>query len=107
MQYSTKKLHHDIDVINDRIKRKDNNPYNLTRHQSIEIQWQNNPKALGDEIVVYADDEKIIINPINPFKIYQGILQQTVDSGLLIKDLQRAFEKYQGWLFSHQNAILH
>lgn len=46
-KYSTKMLHHDIELINNRIKTENNNFYNLTREQrlKITISWQTSQKS--------------------------------------------------------------
>lgn len=62
-KYSTKMLHHDIELINNRIRTENNNPYNLIREQrsKITISWQTSPKIIGSQITVSVNNEEIFI----------------------------------------------
>lgn len=102
-KYSTKMLHRDIKLINDRINGKSNNIYQLTKEQrpTITISWQANPKAIGDQIVVSVNNEAILLNPLFPFSIYRKPLNALINNSRLINAVSHVFEKYQKWLFDH------
>lgn len=102
-KYSTKMLHRDIKLINDRIKTENNNPYNLTREQrsKITISWQASPRIIGSQIIVSVNNEEIILNPLFPFGIYRKPLDTLINNSQLIDAVNHVFEEYQKWLFSH------
>lgn len=102
-KYSTKMLHRDIKLINNRIKTENNNFYNLTREErsKITISWHTSPKTIGDQIVVSVNNEEIILNPLFPFCIYRKPLDTLINNSQLIDAVNHVFEEYQKWLFNH------
>lgn len=100
MEYSSKRLTHDIQLLNRRLQATDNNMYRL-HEPSLQITTINRSHQLGKAIVIKINESTIIAQPDLPFP--ETILYRTLPhpNGQLIHDLKRIFNKYQAWYFQH------
>lgn len=101
MQYSTKKLNHDIQLLNKRLHANDNNIYQLHHQTNIQITTMSRSHQLGKAIAIKINENTIIAQPDLPFP--ETILYRTLPhpNGQLIHDLKLIFTKYQNWYFQH------
>lgn len=103
MQYSTKRLKHDIQMLNKRLHTNGNNIYQIHHKQrdSIQITTINNNLQFGKSIAVTINETTIIIQPDLPFPAVNLYHVLPHPNAQLIHDLKQIFEKYQNWYFDH------